>query len=188
MKVGYARVSTDAQNLNLQLDALERAGCKVIYQDEGMSGITRERPALNAALDAIQSGDTLVTWKLDRLGRSLSHLISLVADLERRNVAFASLSEAINTRTASGRLLFHVMGALAEFERSLIAERTRAGLVAAQARGKKLGRPFKLSIAQIQSAVAVLAADQARLPDVAQQLDVSPSTLIRAIARVGRHR
>lgn len=140
---GYARVSTDEQNPALQFDALKRAGCGRIFT-EYASGARTNRPALEEVLRLLRSGDTLVTWKLDRLGRSLSHLISLVAELDSRGVAFRSLSEAIDTGTASGRLLFHVMGALAEFERALISERTRAGMAAARARGVVLGRPTKL--------------------------------------------
>lgn len=125
MKIGYARVSTDDQSLGLQRDALRVAACDVIYEDHGVSGAISARPGLSKALRKVRTGDTLVTWKLDRLGRSLAHLITLTVDLEERGVSFVSLSEAIDTRTASGRLLFHVMGALAEFERSLIGERTR---------------------------------------------------------------
>lgn len=141
--IGYARVSTDEQNPALQFDALTRAGCKTIFT-ESASGAAVSRPALEKALSALRPGDTLVTWKLDRLGRSLSHLIGIVTLLECRGVAFRSLSESIDTETASGRLLFHVMGALAEFERALISERTRAGMAAARARGRNIGRPRKL--------------------------------------------
>lgn len=140
--IGYARVSTDEQNPALQFDALTGAGCHRIFSDNA-SGAIVCRPALEDALAALKPGDTLVTWKLDRLGRSLSHLIGLVSLLEGRGVAFRSLSEAIDTTTASGRLLFHVMGALAEFERALISERTRAGMAAARARGSLIGRPPK---------------------------------------------
>lgn len=117
MQIGYARVSTDEQNLALQMDALTRAGCNKIFHDEGVSG-TVSRPALNEALAALQPGDILVTWKLDRLGRSLAHLIGIIADLSARGVGFRSLSEVIDTTTAGGMLIFHVMGALAEFERA----------------------------------------------------------------------
>lgn len=140
--IGYARVSTDEQNPALQFDALNKAGCQRIFSDSA-SGATASRPALEHALSSLKFGDTLVVWKLDRLGRSLSHLMDLVEELERRGVAFRSLSEAIDTSTASGRLLFHVMGALAEFERALISERTRAGMAAARARGAAIGRPPK---------------------------------------------
>jgi DNA invertase Pin-like site-specific DNA recombinase len=125
-----------------------------------------------------------VTWKLDRLGRSLAHLIALVADLERREIAFHSLSEAIDTRTASGRLLFHVMGALAEFERSLISERTRAGIAAARYRGAAIGRPPKLSTAQVEAASAEISSGRLSLSELAVRFDVSPLTLSRAICRL----
>lgn len=144
MKIGYARVSTEEQNLDLQFNALRNAGCSRIFDDRGVSGATFNRPALEQALDALNAGDTLVIWKLDRLGRSLGHLIELLDQLERRAVAFHSLSEAIDTNSASGRLVFHMMGAMAEFERALISERTRAGMSAARARGVKIGRPSKL--------------------------------------------
>jgi DNA invertase Pin-like site-specific DNA recombinase len=140
MKIGYARVSTDEQNTALQHDALTAAGCDRIFTEQA-SGSLANRPALAEALRLLNGGDTLVVWRLDRLGRSLSHLITLTLNLEARGVSFQSLSEAIDTRTACGRLMFHIMGALAEFERSLISERTKAGLAAARARGAVLGRP-----------------------------------------------
>lgn len=140
MMIGYARVSTDEQNPALQFDALTRAGCQRIFT-ESASGAAVNRPALEQVLRSLQHGDTLVVWKLDRLGRSLSHLISLVTQLESKGVAFRSLSDAIDTGTASGRLQFHIMGAMAEFERALISERTRAGMAAARARGRNIGRP-----------------------------------------------
>jgi DNA invertase Pin-like site-specific DNA recombinase len=138
MKLGYARVSTDDQSLALQLDALERAGCERIYRDEGASGSQVSRPALDRLLRELKPGDTLITWKLDRLGRSLRHLIAIVTELDGRGICFNSLSEAIDTKTASGRFLFHVLGALAEFERALISERTRAGMAAAKLRGTRI--------------------------------------------------
>jgi len=183
-KVGYARVSTDDQNLSLQHDALKLAGCDIVFADEGVSGLTASRPALDRAISALEPGDTLVTWKLDRLGRSLAHLISLVGMLERRGIGFRSLSEAIDTRTPSGRLLFHVLGALAEFERSLISERTRAGIAAARVRGAAIGRPPKLSIQQAQAALMDLAAGRLSLREIADRLRVSPLTLSRAMCRL----
>ena len=147
MLIGYARVSTDEQSVALQIDALELAGCGRIFTDSGFSGVLRSRPALDDALACVQAGDTLVAWRLDRLGRSLSHLIALVGDLEKRGIAFKSLSDAIDTSTPSGRLQFHMLGALAEFERSLISERTKAGMAAVRVRGVRLGRPMKKLIA-----------------------------------------
>lgn len=184
MKVGYARVSTDDQSIALQLDALKRAGCECIFEDEGISGLAVSRPALNRALCTLQRGDTLVTWKLDRLGRSLAHLISLISDLERRGIAFHSLSEAIDTSTAGGRLIFHVMGALAEFERTLISERTKAGIAAARVRGTVVGRPPKLSADEVRAAYALFASGRNRLDELADRYEVSTMTLSRAFCRL----
>lgn len=183
MRIGYARVSTDDQSLDLQLDALRSAACNVIYEDHGVSGAISARPGLSQALLHLQAGDTFVTWKLDRLGRSLAHLISLTSELEGRGVSLVSLSEAIDTRSPSGRLMFHVMGALAEFERSLIGERTRAGIAAARGRGRKIGRPPKLSDGEVQRASALLGSGRARLKELARDLKVSPLTLSRALSR-----
>ena len=142
--IGYARVSTDEQNLELQLDALEAAGCKRVFRDVG-SGSLKHRPELDACFDYLRPGDTLVVWRLDRLGRGLKHLIESIDELHAREVGFRSLTEAIDTTTPAGRLQFHIFGALAEFERETIRERTRAGLAAARARGRLGGRPASLS-------------------------------------------
>ncbi len=144
MLIGYARVSTHEQTLNLQRDALEKAGCNKIFTDTA-SGAKTERIGLEEALDYVRKGDTLVVWRLDRLGRSLPHLISTMTDLEERGIGFKSLTENIDTTTSGGRLIFHIFGALAEFERNLIRERTQAGLTAARARGEKGGRPKALT-------------------------------------------
>ncbi|MDH4983826.1 recombinase family protein [Hyphomicrobium sp. D-2] len=180
MMIGYARVSTDEQNPDLQFDALARAGCGRVFTDYA-SGARANRPALDDALAVLRKGDTLVTWKLDRLGRSLSHLISLIAKLEKRGIAFRSLSEAIDTGTAGGRLLFHVMGALAEFERALISERTRAGMAAARVRGAKLGRPRRLSLEEIEEARTALLEDGVNMSDLARRMQVPRPTLARAL-------
>src|ERR671925_940829 len=142
MLIGYARVSTNEQHLDLQRDALRKAGVssKDIYTDK-VTGVKAERPGLQAALSHLREGDTLVVWRLDRLGRSLKHLIETVTMLKERGVAFKSMTENIDTSTATGQLVFHIFGALAEFERNLITERTIAGLDAARARGRKGGRP-----------------------------------------------
>ena len=137
--VGYARVSTQDQNLSLQLDALAAAGCGKVFEDRA-SGVRADRAGLQAALDYMRDGEVLVVWKLDRLGRSLPHLIETVTDLAMRGVGFRSLTEAIDTTTPGGRLVFHIFGALSQFERDLIQERTRAGLAAAATRGRKGGR------------------------------------------------
>ena len=148
MLIGYARVSTDDQDTRLQIDALKRAGCERIYE-ESASGSRTDRPELAKALAHGRKGDVVVVWKLDRLGRSLPHLIDTVHDLEERKIAFRSLTDSIDTTTASGRMFFHMMGALAQFERDLIRERTHAGLKAARERGNVGGRPRKLEKPQI---------------------------------------
>jgi DNA invertase Pin-like site-specific DNA recombinase len=144
MDIGYARVSTGEQTLALQLDALAAAGCGRVFE-ETASGATAERPVLKEALAYARPGDTLVVWRLDRLGRSLKHLIEAVTELQGRGVGFRSLTERIDTTTSGGKLVFHVFGALAEFERDLVRERTHAGLAAARARGRTGGRPKKLA-------------------------------------------
>jgi len=142
MLIGYARVSTHEQNLTLQTDALKKAGCRKIFDDR-VSGAASDRPGLKAALEYVREGDTLLVWRLDRLGRSLKDLIEIIGSLEKRGVGFKSLQESIDTTTSGGRLIFHVFGALAEFERNLIRERTRAGLEAARAEGLKVkGQPL----------------------------------------------
>ena len=179
MLLGYARVSTADQDLALQRDALTAAGCERIFTDT-MTGTSTERPGLTKALTALASGDTLIVWKLDRLGRSLSHLVALIAELGERGVSFRSLSDPIDTTSAGGRLVMHIMGALAEFERSLIVERTQAGLQAAKRRGKKLGRPTKLTAAQITHAKALMAAGE-NGRSVARSFGVARSTLYAAL-------
>ena len=182
-KIGYARVSTNDQDLRLQLDALAAAGCAQVFRDEGVSGQTVSRPALDKALTALGPGDILITWKLDRLGRSLAHLIQLMTEFDERGIGFRSLSESIDTTTAGGRLYFHMMGALAEFERSLISERTRAGMDAARRRGVVIGRPKKLSDAQVLYANKAIATDRATMGELALEFDVAPVTLTRALKR-----
>ena len=143
MLVGYARVSTGDQSLDLQLDALERAGCEKVFRDVARGGLD-SRKGLSEALNYIREGDTLVVWRLDRLGRSLKHLIETVAGLSAKGLGFKSVQEQIDTTTSGGKLVFHVFGALAEFEREIIRERTRAGLQAARQRGRRGGRPAKM--------------------------------------------
>jgi len=178
MLVGYARVSTQDQKPELQLDALKAAGCEKVFVEKA-SGAQRERPELKAALEYMRDGDTLVVWKLDRLARSMKQLIETVEGLEEVGVGFRSLTEAIDTTTAGGKLVFHVFGALAEFERSIIRERTRAGLDAARARGRKGGRPPKLKEDDLRAARAMLADGEITVEAVAKRLDVSPATLYR---------
>jgi DNA invertase Pin-like site-specific DNA recombinase len=182
MKIGYARVSTDEQNLDLQKQALRAAGCRLIFQDKGLSGSDRSRPGLHDALSKLKKGDVLVVWRLDRLGRSLAHLIELIDTIGKQGAGFASLTESIDTTTAGGRLVFHMMGALAEFERGLIAERTRAGMRAAKRRGKHVGRPFKLDGNQLAQAREWIASGEKGRGEVAQFLKVDVKTLRRALA------
>ena len=178
MLVGYARVSTQDQNPALQLDALKAAGCEKVFTEKA-SGAQRDRPDLAAALSYMRSGDSLVVWKLDRLARSLPQLIETVATLEDQGIGFRSLTEAIDTTTAGGKLVFHIFGALAEFERSVIRERTRAGLKAARDRGRKGGRPPALSAADLAVAMALLRDPAITVDEVATRLKVSPATLYR---------
>lgn len=187
MLFGYARVSTLDQNPALQRDALTRAGCEHIFTDEGISGGAIKRPALDKALATLNPGDVLIVWKLDRLGRSLSHLIQITKQLGERDIGFRSLSESIDTTSASGRLLFHIMGALAEFERALIAERTRAGMAAAKQRGAKAGRKPKLTPDQIEHARKLIDAGESP-GDVAKSLHVSKATLYRKLPAAASNR
>lgn len=180
MLVGYARVSTQDQDPALQLDALEAAGCEKVFTEKA-SGAQRERPQLQAALDYMRDGDTLVIWKLDRLARSLKQLIETVEALAARGIGLRSLTEAIDTTTSGGKLIFHIFGALAEFERGVIRERTRAGLDAARARGRKGGRPPALSPDDLAAAKALLRDPTISVEDIARRLGVVPSTLYRHI-------
>lgn len=185
-KIGYARCSTDEQNLNLQLDALEAAGCEQVFVDEGVSGAEIEREGLKEALAASACvGGVLVVWKLDRLGRSLSFLIELIDQLGQQNAGFQSLSEAIDTTTAGGKLIFHVMGALAEFERSLIGERTREGMKAAKRRGQHLGRPHLLDAEQIDFIRREIEQNGKSISSMARVFKVDPRTISRALNRAG---
>jgi DNA invertase Pin-like site-specific DNA recombinase len=176
--IGYARVSTQEQDLALQLDALRAAGCERIYTEKA-SGAQRDRPQLQAALDYMRPDDTLVVWKLDRLARSLRQLLDTVEALHSRQIGLRSLTEAIDTSTPGGTLVFHLFGALAEFERAIIRERTRAGLAAARARGRTGGRPSALSPADKIAARALLKDPAITVEEVAHRLRVSPATLYR---------
>src|SRR5271168_543768 len=181
MKYGYARVSTDDQTPALQLTALKKAGCKTIFKDDGLSGATTKRPALLRCLKKLEHGDTLTVWKLDRLGRSLRDLITMLDDLKHRGVKFRSLTEAIDTDTPTGRAMWQMIGVLAELERSLIAERTKAGVAAARVRGVKFGRKPKLTKQQINQARKLIAQGE-RPEDVAASFHVGRSTLYRELA------
>ena len=180
MRIGYARVSTLEQNPALQRDALRAAGCDKVFEDRA-SGAKAERPGLAAALEYARPGDTLVVWRLDRLGRSLRDLIDRVRELEERGIGFKSLREGFDTTTGSGRLVFHVFGALAEFERALIRERTGAGLAAARARGRKGGRKKALTPAQVEQ-MRVLARDPSiTVGQICQTFGVSRNTFYRRV-------
>src|SRR5437764_4879442 len=182
MHIGYARISTGEQTLALQEDALKAAGCERLLTDTA-SGAKTERPGLAKALEQLRSGDTLVVWRLDRLGRSLRHLIDTLLALDQRGVGFKSLTESIDTTTPGGKLIFHVFGALAEFERDLIRERTNAGLAAARARGRTGGRPKAFGNPKKLAMAKTLFADTKRsIPEICQTLGVSRSTLYRYLA------
>ncbi len=179
-RIGYARVSTDDQHLDLQRDALQQAGCGVIYE-EAASGKSAARPELEQCRKALRAGDTLVVWRLDRLGRSLPDLVQIVAELERRGVHFESLTEKIETGNAAGKLQFHVFAALAEFERGLIRERTLAGLAAARARGRAGGRKPKLDDKQVREIKALLRNPDIKVAEVARLYGVSRTTLYKYV-------
>ena len=178
MKIGYARVSTTDQNLDLQKDALEKAGCEKIFVDQA-SGAKTARPGLDQALEYVRKGDVLVCWRLDRLGRSLKHLIEVVEDLEKRGVGFVSLQEGFDTTTSGGKLVFQIFGALAEFERNLIRERTKAGLKAARARGRSGGRRQKLSQEQIATLKKLYDSKDHSLKEICDLFGITKPTLYR---------
>jgi DNA invertase Pin-like site-specific DNA recombinase len=184
MIIGYARVSTQDQNPELQLDALRGAGCEQMFH-ETATGKFRERPELVACLRTMRKGDTLVVWKLDRLARSLKDLVEIIHDLNQRGVGFRSVTESIDTTSTGGRLVFHIFGALAEFEHSLIRERTIAGLAAARARGRKGGRKPVMSKADTRKAAAMLSDPAITKAEVAKHFNVSRVTLNAALARDG---
>jgi len=179
--LGYARVSTVEQRAHLQTDALKKAGCTRVWTDKA-SGSLEHRPKLEAVLDHLRAGDTLVVWRLDRLGRNLRHLIATVNDLATAGVGFKSLTEGIDTTTPSGRLTFHLFGALAEFERELIRERTAAGLAAARARGRSGGRPRAMTPEKLAVARHMYAGRDHTLATIATTIGVSRSTLYRHLA------
>ena len=178
MLLGYARVSDASQNHDLQMDALRAAGCERVFV-ETASGARADRSELAKLLDAARAGDAVVCWRLDRLGRSLRHLTEIAERLERRGVALRSLTEAIDTATPSGRFLFHILGALGQMEREIIVERTRAGLRAAAARGRRGGRPPSIDEAKVRAARAMLASGTMTTAEIAKQIGSAPSTLYR---------
>lgn len=180
MLIGYAKVSTDKQNLKLQKDALKAAGCEKIFKDVGSGArVKDERPGLNKALKYIRKGDTLVVWRLDRLARSLKQLIDLDNELQERKVGLKSIQESIDTTTSGGKLIFHMFGALAEFERDVIRERTKAGLAAASARGRSGGRPEKLNKRQIALAKKLHKDKSYSIGEICNTLSISKASLYR---------
>jgi DNA invertase Pin-like site-specific DNA recombinase len=182
---GYARVSTGLQDPALQLDALTSAGCARIFTDKA-SGKLDRRPELDKLLEVVLPGDVVVVWRLDRLGRSLKHLVATVSDLGDRGVGFRSLTEAIDTTTAGGKLLFHIMGALAEFERQLIVERTQAGLAAARARGRQGGRPRKVDDAKVALIRQLYDSREHSVDAIASMVGVGRTTVYRALEPADR--
>lgn len=186
-RIGYARVSTDDQKLDLQKDALTKAGCLDIYEEK-VSGKAADRPVLDYCRRALSAGDTLVVWRLDRLGRSLPDLVRIVGELELAGVGFESISEKIETGSASGKLIFHVFAALAEFERNVIRERTQAGLEAARARGRKGGRKPALNAKQVREIKALLRDPDVPVADVAKRYEVSRTTIYKYVGIVPMQR
>lgn len=187
MLIGYARVSTDDQNLHLQNDALKKAGCEKIYTDQ-MGGATTERAGLSTAFDMLRPGDTLVIWRLDRLGRSLKHLIQMVDQLDKMQVGLKSLQESIDTTTPGGRLIFHIFGSLAEFERHLIRERTQAGVNAARARGRQGGRPRLLEPNKKELAVRLHQEKRHTIAEICKMMGIGKSTLYNYLEEVAKVR
>ncbi len=180
MKIGYARVSTDDQNEDSQIDSLESAGCERIYIEK-CSGKSKQRPELERMIDALREGDIVVVQRLDRLGRNLKDLIELLDGFKEQGIKFISLNESIDTTTAVGELAFHMIGAIAQFERRLISERTKAGLKAARARGRKGGRKAKLTASDIKKAQAMLLDKSVTKTEVAEHFGVSRPTLNKAL-------
>ncbi|MFB0924944.1 MAG: recombinase family protein [Vicingaceae bacterium] len=180
MKIGYARVSTLTQNINLQTDALEKAGCTKIVSEQASGSVANRTELLNIK-ECLRDGDTLIVWRLDRLGRSLKDLIQWIDWLEQNNILFRSISEGIDTSTSTGKLFVHMFGALAEFEHNLIKERTKAGLEAARVRGREGGRPFKLSPEKRQLAVNLYKAQKHSLKQICELVGVSKPTLYKYV-------
>jgi DNA invertase Pin-like site-specific DNA recombinase len=182
MSIGYARVSTIEQDLALQTDALRKAGCDNIF-DDTLSGATTQRPGLTEALTYVRKGDTLVVWRLDRLGRSLRHLIDVIADLEKRSIGFRSLQESIDTTISGGRLILQIFGALAEFERNLIRERTQAGLKAARIRGRLGGRPKALDAKKTELVYRLYDEKKHTIKEICRMLGISKPSLYAYLAQ-----
>ena len=185
VSIGYARVSTMDQNLHLQRDALEAAGCARIFEDHGISAVGKTRPGFESALKTLQGGDHFIIWKMDRAFRSLRHALDTLEDFEARGIEFRSLTDQIDTTTPMGKCMYQIRNAFAELERNIISERTKAGMAAAKKRGVILGRPRKLTKTQILHARKKLENDPGALNDIAKALSVSSRTLLRALERTG---
>jgi len=185
MKIGYCRISSNDQTLNLQKDALKKARCEKIFSDTA-SGASSSRPGLDQCLDQLRKGDTLVVWRLDRLGRSLKHLLTLVEDFSTKGIGFVSLTEAIDTTTSGGKLVFSIFGAIAEFERQIIRERTNAGLTAARARGRRGGRKEQHNSKKISTAVKLADTSPDTIADICKHLGISRSTYYRRRADLNK--
>ncbi|HEY0056602.1 MAG TPA: recombinase family protein [Pedobacter sp.] len=184
MKIGYARVSTQDQNLTMQKDALKSAGCELIFEEK-ISGKSKERPELEKMISKLRKGDVVVVWKLDRLGRSLRDLIDLVSGFKEKGVEFVSIHDSINTATATGRFTFNIFASLAEFEREIISERTKAGLTAARARGRTGGRPkglSKTSMSKAKSVKILYDKKEKTVDEIAKDLGISRATCYRYLA------
>ena len=182
MLIGYARISTNEQNLNLQTDALTKAGCEKIFTDTA-SGAKSDRTGLTEAINFMRKGDTLCVWKLDRLGRSLKHLIETVLALQAFGKGFCSLQENIDTTTSGGKLFFHIFGALAEFERDIIRERTSAGLASARSRGRLGGRPSIMNSKKLKMATSLYADGKTQVGEICETLGISRATFYRHLFR-----
>lgn len=180
MKIGYARISTLEQNLDLQIDALKKAGCEKIITDE-ISGSVADRPGLEKLKEILRKDDTLVVWRLDRLGRTLKNLIEWINQLDEQKIGFKSLQESIDTTSSSGKLIFHIFGALSEFERNLIRERTRAGIEAARSRGRQGGRPKKLNKDKRQLAIDLYKGKKHSLRQICEMTGISKPTLYKYV-------
>jgi len=187
MLIGYARVSTQDQNLDLQKDALEKAGCEKVYVEQ-ISGGSSTRPELDKTMETLRGGDTLVVWRLDRLGRSLKHLIDLVNEMEQRKIGLRSLTESMDTNTSGGKLIFHIFGALSEFERNLIRERTQAGLAAARARGRKGGRPLALDDKKREITVRLYNEREHTVKEICEIMGISKPTLYSYLRKAEEER
>jgi len=181
MKLGYARISKDDQSLNLQIDALKAAGCEQIFKDT-VSGMKEERPGLTEVFKYLREGDVLVVWRLDRLGRSITHLIEIVQKIEKRKASFLSLQENIDTTTNMGMLMFHFIGALAQFERNLIVERSAAGLASARARGKFGGRRYMLNTSQVRRLKEIYDDKKVSIKELCNMFDISKASIYKYLS------